>query len=46
VQGQTFVIGATSQITDASLRVATITSTDTLASNGGIHLVDRVLLPV
>jgi len=46
VQGQTFVIGATSQITDASLRVATITSTDTLASNGVIHLVDRVPLPV
>lgn len=46
VQGQTFSISPANQITDASLRVVSITATDTLASNGVIHLVDRVLLPV
>jgi uncharacterized surface protein with fasciclin (FAS1) repeats len=46
LQGQTFSISPANQITDASLRVASITATDTLASNGVIHLVDRVLLPV
>lgn len=46
VQGQTFAIDSANQITDASLRVVSITATDTLTSNGVIHLVDRVLLPV
>jgi len=43
VHGQTFSISPANQITDASLRVVSITATDTLASNS---LVDRVLLPV
>lgn len=45
-QGQTFLINAGFQITDARQRAIAITATDTLASNGVIHLVDRVLLPV
>lgn len=46
LQGQTFVIDATLKVNDASTRTTSILATDTLASNGVIHLIDRVLLPV
>lgn len=46
-QGQSFTIGLTGgpKITDASGRVSNITATDVQASNGVIHVVDKVLLP-
>jgi len=45
VQGETFTVGATLAITDQKARSSNITGTDVLASNGVIHVVDRVLLP-
>jgi uncharacterized surface protein with fasciclin (FAS1) repeats len=45
LQGQSLIIDASLKITDANQRVSTIVATDTLASNGVIHLIDRVLLP-
>ena len=45
VQGQTFTINASLQITDQRMRTSQITSTDVFTSNGVIHVVDRVLLP-
>lgn len=45
VQGQTFTINASLQITDQNARVANLVGTDVFASNGVIHVVDRVLLP-
>ena len=45
VQGQSFTISPALQITDQRGRVANITATDLLASNGVIHVIDRVLLP-
>lgn len=45
VQGQSFTINASLQITDQSARVANLVGTDVFASNGVIHVVDRVLLP-
>ncbi len=47
-QGQSFsvqLMGSSAQITDASNRVSAITATDVQASNGVIHVVDKVLLP-
>jgi uncharacterized surface protein with fasciclin (FAS1) repeats len=46
LQGQVFTVNTDLKISDANQRIATIVSTDTLASNGVIHLIDRVLLPV
>lgn len=45
--GTTFKISLTGgpKITDASLRVTNITATDIEASNGVVHVIDRVLLP-
>ena len=45
VQGQAFSIDASLQITDANGRKAGIVSTDLLASNGVIHVIDKVILP-
>ena len=45
VQGQTFSVNATLQITDQRMRTSQITATDVFTSNGVIHAVDRVLLP-
>ena len=45
VQGQSFTINASLQITDQNARVANLVGTDVFTSNGVIHVVDRVLLP-
>jgi uncharacterized surface protein with fasciclin (FAS1) repeats len=45
LQGGTFTVGATLAITDGQNRTANITATDVLASNGVIHVLDRVILP-
>ncbi|MGZ8631749.1 MAG: fasciclin domain-containing protein [Actinomycetota bacterium] len=48
VNGQTFTIEATAagvNITDAQGNTANVTSTDIVASNGVIHVIDAVVLP-
>lgn len=45
VQGTAFTVGTTLQITDARGRVANLAATDVIASNGVIHVIDRVILP-
>jgi len=45
VQTETFSISAGFQITDARARTSKIIGTDTLTSNGVIHVIDKVLLP-
>ena len=45
LQGQTFTVDSTLAITDRRARRAAITGTDVLASNGVIHVVDKVILP-
>lgn len=45
VQGDTFTVDATLAITDQRGRTARIVQTDLLASNGVIHVIDRVILP-
>ena len=45
LQGETFSVDASLTITDRRSRRASITTTDVLASNGVIHVVDKVLLP-
>lgn len=45
VNGQSFKIGKDNMITDASGNKAAITQTDILASNGVVHVIDKVLLP-
>ena len=45
VEGGTFSVDATLAITDQRARKANITATDVLASNGVIHVVDKVILP-
>lgn len=45
VQRETFTVNAALAITDQRGRSATITSTDMLASNGVIHVIDKVILP-
>jgi uncharacterized surface protein with fasciclin (FAS1) repeats len=45
VQGSTFSIGAGNVITDGRARTAGIAATDVFASNGVIHVIDRVILP-
>ncbi len=44
-QGATFIVAPDLTITDQVARGARITATDTLASNGVIHVIDNVLLP-
>jgi uncharacterized surface protein with fasciclin (FAS1) repeats len=45
VQGETFSVNASLAITDQNSRVSNITATDVLASNGVIHVIDKVILP-
>ncbi len=45
LQGETFTVDASLAITDARSRMAAITATDVLASNGVIHVIDKVILP-
>ena len=45
VQGQTFTVDSSLSITDANGRRAKIAATDVLASNGVIHVIDKVILP-
>jgi uncharacterized surface protein with fasciclin (FAS1) repeats len=45
VQGETFTIDASLKITDQRARVAGIIATDVFASNGVIHVIDKVILP-
>ena len=45
VQGETFSIDANLVITDKRGRTANITATDVLASNGVVHVIDKVILP-
>ena len=44
VQGQTFTVDASLQITDQRMRTSCITATDLFTLNGVIHTLDRVLL--
>lgn len=45
VQGETFTVDAALAITDRRGRKANIVATDVLASNGVIHVLDKVVLP-
>jgi len=45
LQGDSFTIDATLSITDQAGRTASIVATDVLASNGVIHVIDKVILP-
>ena len=45
LQGTAFSVGTTLAITDARARVANLVATDVIASNGVIHVIDKVLLP-
>jgi uncharacterized surface protein with fasciclin (FAS1) repeats len=45
VQGDTFSVGADLGITDQRSRKATLVATDVVASNGVIHVIDKVILP-
>lgn len=44
-QGETFQVSAAFVITDQEARSANITATDILATNGVIHVIDKVILP-
>lgn len=45
VETGTFTVDADLEITDQRGRTASIAATDTLASNGVVHVIDQVLLP-
>lgn len=45
LQGSTFSVDANLAITDGNARMATLVATDVIASNGVIHVIDKVLLP-
>jgi uncharacterized surface protein with fasciclin (FAS1) repeats len=45
VQTQTFTVDNTLTITDQSARKSKITATDIIATNGVIHVIDKVILP-
>lgn len=45
LQGDSFTVNASLAITDQRARSARITATDVLASNGVIHVIDKVILP-
>lgn len=45
LQGETFTVDSTLAISDRRTRKAAITGTDVLASNGVIHIIDKVILP-
>jgi uncharacterized surface protein with fasciclin (FAS1) repeats len=44
-QGESFTVNTALAITDQRARSAKITGTDVLASNGVIHVIDKVILP-
>jgi transforming growth factor-beta-induced protein len=48
LQGATFTVGLSggAKITDQSARVANITAVDVMASNGVIHVLNKVILPI
>ncbi|MBN8488550.1 MAG: fasciclin domain-containing protein [Burkholderiales bacterium] len=45
LEGSPFTVGSDLRITDERGRTAGISATDVLASNGVIHVIDRVILP-
>ena len=45
VQGSAFTVGTTLAITDGRARTANLAATDVIASNGVIHVIDKVILP-
>jgi len=45
LQGDTFTVDSSLVITDQRARKASISTTDVLASNGVIHIIDKVILP-
>ena len=45
LQGQTFTVGADLRITDHRGRTSQIIGTDVFATNGVVHVIDRVILP-
>jgi uncharacterized surface protein with fasciclin (FAS1) repeats len=45
VQGETLTVGSNLAITDQRARTSNITATDVLATNGVIHVIDKVILP-
>ena len=45
LQGEAFTVGTDLGITDVNMRSATLAATDVVASNGVIHVIDRVILP-
>ena len=45
VQGTAFTVGTSLAITDGRARIARLVATDVIASNGVIHVIDKVLLP-
>ncbi len=45
LQGGTFTVGSDLAITDGRGRKAGITATDVFATNGVVHLIDKVILP-
>lgn len=46
LQGATFTVGSDLAITDQAGRKANIVATDVMASNGVIHVIDKVILPL
>jgi uncharacterized surface protein with fasciclin (FAS1) repeats len=45
LQGESFTVDSTLAITDQRGRKANITATDIVATNGVVHLIDKVILP-
>jgi uncharacterized surface protein with fasciclin (FAS1) repeats len=45
VEGETFTVSSAFVITDQRGRTANITATDVAASNGVVHVIDKVILP-
>jgi uncharacterized surface protein with fasciclin (FAS1) repeats len=45
LQGETFTVDANLDIIDARSRLANLLATDVIASNGVIHVIDKVILP-
>jgi uncharacterized surface protein with fasciclin (FAS1) repeats len=45
LQGSSFSVDANLAITDGNARTAMLVATDVIASNGVIHVIDKVLLP-
>jgi uncharacterized surface protein with fasciclin (FAS1) repeats len=45
LQGGSFTVDSDLQVTDARGRTARLTATDVFATNGVLHVLDRVLLP-